>query len=39
MELSIGIVVQICIYTLSGSAAGLTLLDWYFGGHRADGTA
>ena len=30
MELSLGIALQICVYVLSGSAATLTLLEWYF---------
>ena len=28
MDLSLGMALQICIYTLSGSAAGLSVVEW-----------
>ena len=39
MELSLGTALQVCIYVLSGSAATLTMLEWYFGEFRARGAA
>ena len=36
MVLTLGVVTQICVYVLTGSAAGLTVLDWYINdGRRA----